>query len=266
MDVEMKEGGRKVANFERLFDEAASVISGSAADLIVDAHGNHLRWMHNVHAQPDDDRPAFLIGRGWSASAQRRRQIAESGIPAMAINDYPRRGPKPRYYVAGDGPSHYGKRIWSDPDVMKFCPTWGADVSYPREDAYAPKVPAKNCPNVFFYHQVANDAEVESWLHKPWISWGTTLVSDQHNVFGSAAGRSSMLCGMRLLWHLGYRTIFLVGCDCDYHPSKGYWPSIFHYLGKIAPTFERYGLKVIQTNPDAHLRTFPIVRFEECFA
>lgn len=259
----------QIIDFDRIANDPRSTeITGTARDLVRDMHGNPLPWMHNVHAQPDDEVPAFLIGRGWSATPARRKIIAESGISAMAINDFPKRGPKPRYFVCGDGPAYYGQRIWRDADIMKFCPIRASETLCPREDAYAPKYTPRDAPNTFFHNQVTNEVDPENWLHKPWINWGATIAGEHvPAVFhDKGAARSSMLLGIRLLWHLGYRIIYMVGCDCAQHPASQYWPAILDYLGKLAPTFERYGLKVIQTNPDAHLRHFPIVPFEEVMA
>jgi len=259
-----------ILDFDRMANAGGSEVVGTAKDLIRDAHDNPIQWLHNAHAHPDDRQRAFLVGRGWSATKKRRRHIAEAGIPVMAINDYPKDAPKPRYWVAGDPAGYYSNRIWGDPDVMKFSPIGSCKSMRPREDAYAPALTPKDAPNTHFYHQVNNDVDVESWLHKPWINWGMTIFGEHvpSTYFESGAARSSMLCGLRLLWHLGYREVYLLGCDCTpgHHPAPMYWASVLDYVQKLSPTFKRFGYSVRQTNPDSHLRTFEFADFESAIA
>lgn len=261
----------EVLDFDALANLGGSVeVTGTASDLIRDAHDNPVRWLHNCHARPDDCKRAFLVGRGWFATHDRRKALAESGYPIMAINDYPKDLPAPRYWVAGDPAGYYGERIWNDESVMKFTAMASRESVRPREDAYAPRWTPRDAPNIHHYHQAANDVDVEGWLHKPWINWGATVHGKNvpSTYFEGGAARSSMLCGMRLLWHLGYREVCLVGCDATpgHHPAPMYWPSVIDYLRKLRPTFDRYKFGVYQTNPDSHIRCFDFVNFEEAIA
>ena len=252
-------------DFQELADNSKRFISGTASDLVRDGYDSSHPWMMNAHADPTDKKPAFLLGRGWSATLEKRQMIADAGIPVMAINDYPADGPKPKYWCAGDGPSYYGRRIWDDPDVIKFSAINNLAMACPREDAYAPLVTPKESPNTHFVHPVNNLMEMESWLHVPYIAWGTSLFGPhtpkQFN--DSGAGRSSMLIGLRLLWHLGYREVFMLGCDCTphHHPAPNYWKVMFHYIDQLKQVFLDNQFGVYQCNPDSHLRTFPIVDF-----
>jgi hypothetical protein len=248
-------------------EEADSYVSGSPQDLIRDGYNETQRWLHNGHAHPDDRAAAFLVGRGWSCSVERLKQLDAAGIPWMAVNDYPKEGPTPRYFCCGDGPSLYGTRIWDDPEIMKFCPYPMRRTLLPREDAYTSSRTSMDVPNIHYFYHHNNLMELESWLFVPYIAWGTSITGKKvpPQLHTEGAARSSMLIGLRLLWHLGYREIYLLGCDCTphHHPAPKYWKVMFDYINKIAPYFDRWGLKVYQTNPDAHLRTFPIVPFDE---
>jgi hypothetical protein len=246
-------------------ENAAYYVEGTTADLIRDGYDNPQPWMHNAHADPEDDRLAFLVGRGWSATLERRQALYDLNIPTMAINDYPSDGPRPWYWCSGDGPGSFGTRIWDDPDVMKFCALGNKDEACPREDAYVPKQTPRGSPNVCFYHKVNDLLSLEEWLFLPYISWGTTLfgknVPPQFHKEGAA--RSSMLVGMRILWHLGYRRVCLLGCDCTphHHPAPNYWKVMFALIEKLKPAFDHYGYRIFHTNIDSHLRTFPFVNF-----
>lgn len=260
-----------ILNWEKEMERAPNLITGSAKDLIRDAYNDSQPWLHNGHALPDDRRKAFLVGRGWSATPQKRKLLSRSRIPVMAINDYPDDPEcKPRYWCSGDPPSYFGERIWNDPDVVKFASMQSIKITRPRVDGYAPRFTSKDAPNVHFFHEVNNETEVESWLHLPYIPWGTSIWGPRcpSHFYSGGAARSSMLIGLRLLWHLGYREVCLLGCDCTpgHHPYPQYWNTIFHLINQIAPVFKRWGYHVCQTNQDSHLRCFDFIDFEKAVA
>lgn len=250
-----------------LMDSAPMYVSGTTKQLVCDGHGQPVEWLHNAHANPADGKCVFIVGRGWSATAARREQIARSGIPVMAINNYPADGPKPRYWCTGDPPCYFGNRIWDDPDVMKFSPIGSATGVRPRADAYETARTPKDAPNTHFFHSRYDDPTYENWLHTPWINWGTSLFGPNtpKEWFAKGAARSSMFIALRLCWHLGYRVAFLLGCDCTpgHHEAPMYWPTILYLLNQLQPTFERNGYYVVQTNPDAHTRSLPVIQFDK---
>ncbi len=257
----------EVLDFGDIVKRGSHHVEGSAADLIRDGYDHPRRWLHNSEALPDDRRKAFLIGRGWSATDDRRARVAGSGIPVMAVNDFPKNGPKPNYWCTGDPPNYFGERVWTDADIIKFAPFDFRTIHRPAEDAYAPKLTPMDAPNTHFFHHVNNETEYESWLHTPWIAWGSTIHGENvpKQFYKEGAARSSMLVGIRLLWHLGFREVYLLGCDCTphAHPAPEYWNAIFYLLEQIKPTLDRWGMKVYQTNRDSHLRTFDFVDFAE---
>ncbi len=259
-----------VLDFEKLMNSAPNYVSGMHQDLIRDANDNPVRWLHNAHAKPDDRRKAFIIGRGWSATVQRRWRIEHAGIPVMAINDYPKDGPKPLYWCTGDPPSYFGNRIWDDIDVIKFSPLASVSILRPREDAYAPKLTPRDAPNTHFFNHCYDDPTIHQWLHVPWINWGTSLFGDgcPKEWYSQGAARSSMFVALRLLWHLGFREVYLLGCDMTpgHHPAPMYVPTILYLIEQLVPTFKRFGYHVMQCNPHSHLRCFDFADFDEVVA
>ncbi len=265
-----KPGERDVVllDFEKIQREGLHYVQGSAADLIRDGHDHPRRWMHNSQAHPDDRKTAWLVGRGYSATPERRKFLRQTRAPVMAINDYPDDPyQKPRYFCTGDPCGYFGERIWNDPEVMKFTPFDFRTTLRPRLDAYAPARSAMDAANVHFFHHVNNETEMESWLHFPWIHWGSTIHGPKvpKAFYPDGAARSSMLIGLRLLWHLGFRRVCLLGCDCPphAHAAPEYWNTIFYLLEQIKPTFKRFGFEVVQTNPDSDLRVFPTTTFDK---
>lgn len=251
----------------QLMDSAPSYVSGTTVDLIRDAHDHPARWLHNSEALPDDRRAAFLVGRGWSATRDAMRRLECSRVPWMAINNYPADGPTPDYWCTGDPPGCFGRRIWEDPAVMKFSPVQGCRDSTPREDYYERNVVPADCPNTHFFHHTYDDPTYHQWLHVPWVNWGTASFGDKcpGQWYGKGAARSSMFVGLRMLWHLGYRVVYLLGCDLTpgQHPAPRYCETITYLLGKLEPTFRRYGFDVYQTNRHSHLRAFRFATLEQ---
>jgi hypothetical protein len=256
-----------ILNYDDIVNRSDIHVEGTAQDLLRNGYDQPLPWTHNLHAQPDDRKMAFLVGRGWSANEDKRWKLDSFKVPWMAINDFPKDGPKPRYFVTGDPSNYFGERVWTDASIMKFTGMIWRNSIRPREDAYAPKHTPMDAPNTFFFNHCNNEVDYGSWLHVPWVTWGNTLwgkdTPDQF--YKKGAARSSMLIGLRLLWHLGYREVYLLGCDCAGHhsPYPEYWNAIFDMLRQLAPTFRRYGYSVYQTNPDAHLRCFEFADFDE---
>lgn len=235
-------------------------VSGGASDLCCDVYGRSVDWLHESVSDSRTD--GFLVGRGWSATDVRWKQIGDAKMHAMAINDYPETA-KPRYWITGDPPGYFDRRIWLDPNVMKFCADSYSDELLPRSSAYGRdnKMTPKDCPNVNFYHKTCN-GHTFNFLWTPWVNWGTYPYTKEE---GNGL-RSSMLCGLRMMWHLGYRRVFLLGCDFVPHQhgrNPDYFINLQNMLTELKPEFDKYGYQVVNTSEDSHLRAFPFMSFDK---
>lgn len=139
-------------------------------------------------------------------------------------------------------------------------------------------------PNVWGFERDAWLVPDDSFFLRDSAAWG----NHDHGVkqTGQPKGVSTILCGLRLLYYLGARTIFLVGVDFWMDPTRdpegnysfgehrdkgacksnnqlfqvvGNWFQQLHDNG----VFDRFGLSVYNTNPKSGLRTFQFVPFEE---
>jgi hypothetical protein len=134
------------------------------------------------------------------------------------------------------------------------------------------KTKVGECPNVIGYRR--NEKFVaERWLFESHIGWGN------HKDFGG--GRSVMLPALRILFLLGFRKVYLLGCDMrmteqyayhfDEQRSKGavncnmstYDRLKSEYLPSLKPYFEAEGFNVYNCNPDSELKVFPYLPFED---
>jgi hypothetical protein len=212
-----------------------------------------------------------LVGRGYSATPERLRRLTEAGIFTLAVNAYPE-GWRPTAWCTGDPPRHFSReRIWLDPLVPKFVPWEFAGGAIPRPDADAPYRLPKDCPNVHFFHHRTNLGP-QRFLDMPLCLWGTAEFrsdAEGREVELTGGVRSSMLVGLRLLYHFGFNAIVLLGMD--FQPGAGgqnsptYFAELSAYLGPVHLACQQRGLQIWSANPDGHLRVFPTVPFEQAF-
>lgn len=199
----------------------------------------------------------------------------------MGLNNSPKTY-RPDAWCCVDQPSRFLRSIWTDPKIMKFVPfdhteeklwdsqpdSWGPMYKNKKKDI----LKVRECPNVTYYRR-NEKFEPSRFLWEYTINWG------DHSKWGG--GRTCMLAALKILFILGFRNIYLLGCDLQmdentkYHfdenrdraAQKGnmntYKKMIEVYFPQLKPHFDRVGFKVYNCNPDSRLKEFPYVPFEE---
>lgn len=243
--------------------KASRVIAGTKHDLIRTAFDETVSWVEYDRVLRGHD-SCFLIGRGWSATKERLLAIkADQEILSAAINNYQRYF-QPNVWITGDPPNYFGRWIWENPDVQKFVPLEVADMECPKEDVDFPKKTPKDYPNVHFFHHTSNiDAEV--FFMTPYAAWGTTAYGPDDKDHPNGGVRSSMIAALRILWHLGIRNVYLLGCDFvpHDHPHETYFTDLGKQLADLQPIFLDHQFNVFNCNRDSHLRVFPFASFRD---
>jgi hypothetical protein len=198
----------------------------------------------------------------------------------MALNNSPKTF-RPNAWVSVDQPCRFLKSIWLDPTIMKFVPfdhtekelwnntkeDWG-----PLMNANGKRMKARECPNIVYYRR-NEKFEPSRWLFEYTFNWG------DHKKWGG--GRSCMLAALKILFVLGFRNVYLLGCDLkmdkntkyhfDEERNKGsqngnmstYNKMIKTYYPQLKPYFDKFGYNVYNCNPDSRLKEFPFVPYEE---
>jgi hypothetical protein len=129
-----------------------------------------------------------------------------------------------------------------------------------------------DCPNVLYFRRNEKFC-AESFLYEDKINWGC------HKDFGG--GRSVMLISLRLLFFLGVRNIFLLGCDFNMEMgnknycfeqdrkkssvksnTKTYNRNIERFE-QLLSVFEKEGFQVFNCNPKSNLKVFPFVDYKD---
>lgn len=216
---------------------------------------------------------AFLICNGPSFAQLDHSLLRQPGIMVFGMNNGPRTF-RPDFWTCVDDPSRFIKSIWLDPRITKFVPQAHFEKCiFDNGTAWAmTNIRVGDCPNVIGYRR--NEKFVANRFFKEnTLNWGC------HKDFGGS--RSVMLPAIRILHILGFRKIYLLGCDMNmsetytYHfdekRDKGavncnmstYQRLKEEYLPQLKPYLEEEGVQVFNCNPDSALKVFPFKSYED---
>ncbi|MEX2581625.1 MAG: hypothetical protein WD342_21385 [Verrucomicrobiales bacterium] len=214
----------------------------------------------------------FLVLNGPSfTEADREALRATPGATTFGVNNGAQAF-RPNLWTCVDAPSRFMRSIWEDAGIQKFVPmehfrkpirdrdaeTEGGPVAYTREQV-------RDFPNVLGYRR-NHEFRAEQWLWEDTVNWG--------NHKNRGGGRSVMLAALRLSWLLGFRRVYLLGCDFRMEERRGYWfpeartPAAVKnnldsyrimrgYFDALAPYFEAAGYEIYNCNPESGLEVFP---------
>jgi len=190
---------------------------------------------------------------------------------------------RPDLWTCVDDPSRFLKSIWLDPKIHKFVPfdhteseLWDNTVNNwgPLLDQENKKkvIKVRQCPNITYVRR-NEKFEPSRWLFEYTFNWG------DHSKWGG--GRSVMLVALKLLFVLGVRNVYLLGCDLlmdeshKYHFDENrdngaqkcnmntYKKMIEEYFPKLKPYFDNAGFNVFNCNPNSRLKVFPHISYDE---
>lgn len=221
---------------------------------------------------------AFLIANGPSVRTLDLTPLNERWV--MTLNNGPAtfRG---NANCTVDEPSRFNLSTWLDPRIIKFMPLahyekplWDNRTTSDSGDLHEHWHPSTlrpaDCPNVIGYRR--NEKFYPGrWLSEETINWGN------HTKFGG--GRSVMLASLRILYTLGFRSVFILGADFDMSPSKRYhfaenrtdasikgnlstYAKLQKWFADLQPMFLKAGFFVWNCNPHSRLTAFPYLSYE----
>lgn len=175
-------------------------------------------------------------------------------------------------WVSNDKPSQFVRSVWYDPKIMKFCPWSNVEERIFNSDEWKfTKFTPGECPNTWFFRR--NDKfNADTFMYEDTFNWGS------HKDYGGK--RSVMLIALRMLYYLGIRKVFLLGCDFKmdanytYHFKQERHDSSINsnnstYLvlkerfNLLKPHFKNLGYDVYNCNPESQLQTFPIIEIDD---
>jgi hypothetical protein len=229
---------------------------------------------------------AFLICNGPSFNSIDKDKLSDCFT--MGINNgvasY-----RPNLWCCVDDPARFIKSTWLDPKITKFVPYDHSEKELWNNEEYCELgMRVGDCPNVLYFKR-NEKFHASRWLFESTLNWG------DHKRYGG--GRSVLLPALRILFLLGFRTVYLLGCDLHMHKdepgkdlegkdtfknnyhfnegrSKGavngnnstYKKMIGTYFPALKPEFEKHGFNVYNCNPDSALKVFDYVPFDDAVA
>jgi len=196
-------------------------------------------------------RKAVLVCGGPSFLTVDHSLIRSSGLITMTLNDGVRTF-RSDLWLGVDPPERFDSTIWEDARITKFIPTGRAGDEHARRGVHVIVYPPS-----------------DAWCSEAIFSPTGTVAPFSR---GDGA-RTSMVDAIRVLFLLGFRTIYLFGVDFHqsrahayHHPAPGYprrvrannrlYRRLTERLARMRPLMESAGLDVYNCNPDSRLEVF----------
>ncbi len=228
-------------------------------------------------------RPVFLVFSGPTLADMNLELLRRPGVMTFGVNNSPAAF-RPRLWTCADPPGRFSDSIWMDPTIIKFVPEPLAAqrLRIKRNGRFAPSL-YRPCdmPSTFLFPRNSY-FEPADFLVQNSVNWGgDAKTTDSVGVKGFP---SVMLQAIRLAHAVGFRTLYLCGCDFKMEEGKaGYafdqnrdrhavnhnnrlYEAMTKRLAALAPYFEMSGFKVVNCTPGSALQVFPYTRISEAVA
>jgi len=234
-------------------------------------------------------RPSFLVCGGPSAKAY-LHQLNRRGVFSLAVNNAAGNVVRPQAFVCSDPPVKFTHSVWQDPGVMKFVPspkmTKGGRGKIRRKidkHTFEDAGTTAECPNVWGFKRDPFLTPNDQFFLQDGAPWGNQDAGVTRT--GQPKTVCTMLLGLRLLYYLGSRRIYLLGVDFNMQPGAIYsfnqgkhdggcvsnnqqYSVVNEWLCEMAQngTFKRFGLEIYNCFQTSGLRAFPFVQFSHALA
>ena len=218
---------------------------------------------------------AFLICNGPSFASLNHDLLRQPGIITYGMNNGPASF-RPDFWTCVDTPARFLKSIWLDPKITKLVPMAHFEKNiFDNEEWKMQNIKVGDCPNVIGFRR--NEKFMANrFLFEDCMNWGN------HKDYGGC--RTVILPCLHILFLLGFRKVYLLGCDLtmsteyayhfDEQRDKGavncntatYRKMITEYFPQLKPFFDAEGFEIYNCNPNSALTVFPHVTFENAVA
>ena len=225
--------------------------------------------------------PGFLVLSGPSSRNLNLGLLKDRGCVTFCVNNSWSLV-RPQIWTAVDDPCTMLDAGWKDPGILKLAP-YGkqeARLGTKTEKGFRwSKYRVVDMPNVLFYKRNTH-FKLQEFLTQDSVNWGNDQrITDE---LGCQGSRSVMLAAVRLMFYLGFRTIYLVGADFHMEDKEGHryaFPqardpkaakgnnNTYRDLNKrftaLRPLMEAKGLRILNCNPHSGLKAFDFADFHE---
>lgn len=213
----------------------------------------------------------FLVVSGPSLATYDLTLLKQPGIITLGVNNSPKVF-RPNMWTCVDDPEKFMISIWKDPTITKFVPFGKYNKPiFDNTKWEMSNLTVKDCPNVIHYFRNEH-FNAETFLTEKTVNWGS------HKKFGGK--RSVFMAAIKILYVLGFRRIFLVGCDFKMEKGKeNYaWKQDRHdgsvkgnnstynemksRFTTMRPMFEDAGFFIYNCNPNSEFKVFPTIDYQ----
>jgi len=223
---------------------------------------------------------AFLMLSGPSLNQIDVTQLNRRGIVTMAVNNAWSLH-RPTLWTCVDDPGRFIDTGWKDPGILKIVPVSHFDkrlrVQNPDGSFRASAFKVRQMPGVLFYRR-SDHFDHGRFLKSDTINWGQD--GEHTDSLGIKGKRSVMLAALHLLHYLGFRTVYLLGCDFKMAGDRKYafdenrsaqairhnnilYESLHKRFEALKPHFDQQGFKVINCSPGSELSVFERMAFAD---
>lgn len=222
----------------------------------------------------------FLTLSGPSLNALPLAQLSQRGVMTMGVNNSAC-VVRPNLWTFVDPVEKFHQAIWHDPAIIKLVPVkrFHEKIRVREGDrwSYSERL-ACECPGVFGYVRGA-DFDPATYLTQPEVCMGNCKKKAAQNQRPHII--NVMFVVFRLAYHLGFRHVYLLGCD--FRMEHGQSPYAFAeekhagavnsnnnsylklniMLGQLAPRLQAAGMQVYNCTAKSGLVAFPHLNFAE---
>jgi len=245
---------------------------------------------------------AFMLLAGPSLNDLDLSPLNRRGIVSIGVNQSPVMH-RANFWCYVDRARKFHDAIWKDPGVLKIVPS--RHFSKPLQTKLPPAdgqpegefsiihrrqedrqqgdrsatVPAqvREFPGVIGYKRNAT-FNPDEWLSQGSVNWGNARRPAKKN--GHPRCLNVMFASIKIAYALGFRNLFLLGCDFYMEESQPYafgqakhadgcasnnncYRMLNEMFGLLKPKFDDAGFRVFNCNPRSGFRVFPHVAYED---
>jgi len=218
------------------------------------------------------NRSAFLILGGPSFATLDSKKLLDPNVLVFGVNNSVKSF-RPNVWISADPPANFITSVWQDAKIMKFIPI--EHIKSPIINSYTKEVDVesstKEYPNVWYFkkNELFNP---ETFLSELSFNWG--------NAPKDGGVRSIMQIALKVMYKLGIRKVFLLGCDFKMNADYTYhfqqnrhessvknntktYQVLAERFALLKPIFDIAGFEVYNCNPDSELKVFPYLSYED---
>lgn len=227
------------------------------------------------------DQDLFLILSGPSLKALPLEQLQQRGVVTLAVNNAACVH-RPTFWTHVDPAEKFHEAIWHDPGIIKLVPQrrFRQTLRTTQADGTLKPVPTRvaDCPSVFGYKHGATFDPL-TYLTCDFVCLGNNQKAHLKN--GRPHNINVMFPLFRLAYYLGFRRVYLLGCDFKMARSGPIYAfdegkdagavnsnncaylKLNQMLGELVRPLSKAGVQVYNCFRESGLRAFPFLSFEE---